>query len=119
MTEQPSTPSQTPVYSLHNGVEYRQAITDILIRNGHPRPTAWLEYLSQEEYEMNPDPNFRRYMINSAWTRILSYVDRTTADNTREQRLCLINDGSTNDWLRLFEQSVVKCVKKYELLYQA
>ena len=79
-----------------------QSITDILSKKGHTRPGDWTRYLESEIYNVT-DENYQRFLINRAFRTILGECD---VENTIDARYCLVDTGSTIEWLSLFEEGI-------------
>lgn len=58
------------------------------------------------------NPLGQRFLLNRFWNLQLLRIPDC---NTVEQRFCLIEDGSPEDWLRLFETKIVPCLIQHRL----
>jgi len=91
-----------------------QEITTILQNHNHPNPSFW-------ETQVHPDAishsleSVRRFQINQYWRDQLGRIDLNGKGNTIGDRFCLIEDGSVEDWLRLFDQKVARAIVKYKI----
>lgn len=59
--------------------------------------------------------SFQRVNLNKFWTLQLLQLETTQQVNTRRARLALIDTGSTNEWIRLFEAVVLPLAINFEL----
>ncbi len=57
-------------------------------------------------------PIGQRFLLNRFWNLQLLNIPGT---NTMEERFCLIENGSPEDWLRLFQTKVIPCLVKHRL----
>lgn len=57
-------------------------------------------------------PVGQRFLLNRFWNLQLMNIQDT---NTMEERFCLIDNGSPEDWLRLFQTKVIPCLVKHRL----
>jgi len=89
-------------------------ISEILAAHHHPNPTGWEAGLHPDALS-HPEESVRRYQINKYWRKALSPIDISGEGNTIAERFCLIEDGTTEDWLRLFDHTVVRCIIKYQI----
>lgn len=80
-------------------------ITAILAEAGHPRPNDWEAKVHPDAHVVH-DASIQRFLINRYWRETLGALPIDTMDI----RYCLVEQGSTEDWLRLFKQGVVKCI---------
>ena len=87
------------------------AITDLLAKSGHPRPTNWQVGLNPDAL-ITSDQNIQRFLINRQWRLILSNAPNV---NTMDQRYCLVDQGDIKDWYRLFEVEVLPCILNNQL----
>jgi hypothetical protein len=55
-------------------------------------------------------PLGQRFLLNRYWNLQLLCVSQTV-----EERFCLIDNGSPEDWLRLFETKIVPCLIQHRL----
>lgn len=53
----------------------------------------------------------QRYLLNRYWTDQLL----KTSDDSREERYCLIPNGSIDDWLLLFKNTIIPFILKNDL----
>lgn len=83
-----------------------QAITDILAKIGHPRPTDWTRGLHPDA-TITSDIGIQRFLINRCFRMILGEV---TTESTMDTRYCLVESGDIGDWLRLFETGIAPTV---------
>lgn len=79
----------------------------ILMKANHPQPDFWVNQVHPDVY-ITPDVNIQRFLINRFWRNYIGQFQ----ENTLEVRHCLIDQGSIEDWLRLFEQGVAPCVMR-------
>lgn len=91
-----------------------QEITSILIKHSHPTPTDWHSKVNPDVYTQS-DEGIRRFLINQFWRNALGKVDLYTENNTMGERFCLVEDGSIDDWLRLFDTQVAPSIIKYRV----
>lgn len=91
-----------------------EEITNILIKHNHPNPNGWHTKVHPDAFN-HEDVGIRRFNINQFWRTTLSSVDLTSTNNTIGERFCLIEDGSIDDWLRLFDTQVAPSIIKYGL----
>lgn len=89
-------------------------ITTILEKHGHPNPHYW-ENMLPPDAKTHSVERIRRFLINQFWREQLGNVDLSGKGNTIGDRFCLIEDGATEDWLRLFNQKVVRTIIKYQI----
>lgn len=85
-------------------------VTQRLEAAGHARPSAWQTSLNPNVHT-EPDQGLQRFFIN----RCLRLVIGEVPDNTLAVRTCLIDDGSTSDWLRYLDKAVIPCMVQYQL----
>lgn len=90
--------------------ELVKQITGILRAAGHPRPTDW-EAKVHPDAHVVCDPLIQRFLINRYWRETIGALDF----DTMNVRYCLVQEGPTDDWLRLFNQGVVKCIVDNQL----
>ena len=57
-------------------------------------------------------PIGQRFLLNRFWN--IQLLNVTTA-TTMEERFCLIENGTPEDWLRLFETKIVPCLIQHRL----
>lgn len=81
------------------------AISQLLAKHNHPHPTAW-EARVHPDALTAPDVLIRRFLINRFWHHEIGQYN----EDTLRVRHCLIDQGSVEDWLRLFEQGVIPCI---------
>lgn len=89
-------------------------VTSILRNLGHPNPSFW-ENQIPEDAKHYPEESVRRFLINQYWREQLGAIDLRGEGNTIGDRFCLIEDGSIEDWLRLFREKVAKSVLWYRI----
>lgn len=89
-------------------------ITEILKKHNHPNPTGWHSKVHPDAFNHEVE-NIRRFQINQFWRKALGRVDLYTENNTMGERFCLIEDGSIDDWLRLFDTQVAPSIIKYKV----
>lgn len=58
---------------------------------------------------VNKKPNVQRFYLNKYFTLVLLVYP----DNTMDQRYCLINDGTVEDWLDLFRRKVLPFLRNH------
>ena len=88
-------------------------ITNILIKHNHPNPNSWQAHLPPDA-KTHSIERIRRFLINQYWREQLGNID-IAGGNTIGDRFCLIEDGSVEDWLRLFDQKVMKTIMKHKI----
>lgn len=89
-------------------------ITGVLIKHDHPNPMGWHTKVHPDAFN-HEDIKIRRFQINQFWRTALSRVDLSSENNTMGERFCLIEDGSINDWLRLFDTEIAPSIIKYQI----
>lgn len=87
-----------------------QVISELLAKHNHPNPRDWEAFVHKDAF-ISPDPGIQRFLINRYWRETLGLYK----ENTLQVRQCLIDSGSFEDWLRLFEQGVIPCVLRNTL----
>lgn len=90
-----------------NLIEY---VTSRLAESGHPNPQGWEAGLHQDAYNP-PDFPTQRFLVNRQLRQLVGRVP----DNTTQIRFCLVDTGTSDDWLRLFEQMVLPCMMKHSI----
>lgn len=80
-------------------------ISELLAKHNHPAPRNWEAYVHRDAFDSH-DRGVQRFLINRYWHQEIGLYD----ENTIDVRMCLIDQGSIDDWLRLFEQCVIPCV---------
>lgn len=85
-------------------------ITTRLGECGHPNPSGWQNGLHPDAF-MPPDFSTQRFLVNRQLRQLIGMVP----DNTTQIRFCLVESGSCEDWLRLFEQMVLPCMMKHSI----
>ena len=111
-------------------VQTNQATTDLqndthdLIRRvctalsqaNHPNPEYWVTRINQDAI-IHADPSIRRFLINQYWRLQLGRVDLHLDINTLSERMCLIEEGTLDNWIEKFRLKVAPCiVQHYEFL---
>lgn len=86
----------------------------ILTKHNHPKPNFWVASLNPDAAH-HPDESVRRFQINQFWRGALSEIDLKGEGSTISTRFCLIEDGTTDDWLRLFDQKVAPTIIQYKI----
>ncbi len=89
-------------------------ISAILAKHNHPNPNGWESKVNKDAF-FHESENFRRFNINQFWRKALGVIDLTTNANTIGERFCLVEDGSTDDWLRLFDEQVAPTIVNYQI----
>ncbi len=84
-----------------------QVISELFEKHGHPAPRAWEQFVHQDAF-ISLDFGIQRFLINRYWREVVGMYP----ENTLHVRQCLIDHGSIDDWLRLFEQGVIPCVMR-------
>ena len=94
----------TPVESL---IDF---VTNSLRSNGHPNPEAWKVGLHEDAYTTD---NFgiQRFLVN----RQLRLICGSAEANSMNVRYCLVEDGTYDDWTRLFNQMVMPFIIQHNL----
>lgn len=90
-----------------------EEITELLTKHGHPSPKKWEEKLHPDAFS-HPEINVRRFLINRYWHHEIGRY----LEDTIPVRQYLIEQGSTADWLRLFENGVIPCVIRNAKIYE-
>lgn len=75
-------------------------VTQILKNLGHPNPTAWLDGIRPEAFD--EDFRLQRGAVNRQLRGILGRLEQDTTNI----RFCIVDDGSRDDWVRLFAAQV-------------
>jgi hypothetical protein len=88
-----------------------RAVADLLTSVGlHNEVLAY--YYTDERIIMASklaDPKGQRHILNSYWNQQLLKCPEFTVNH----RLCLVNDGEVEDWLRLFHGKIIPfCIDK-------
>lgn len=91
--------------NIPEGKRLVQVISELLEKHGHPAPREWEAYVHQDAF-ISLDLGIQRFLINRYWRDIIGLFP----ENTLQVRQCLIDSGSFDDWLRLFETGVIPCV---------
>ena len=86
-------------------------ITNLLITHNHAQPDGWRGKLPDDLSHLSVDQ--QRIIIN----RQLRLVIAQCRENSAAVRFCLIDDGQTKDWLRLFNDTVAPFMVKFNLVY--
>lgn len=86
-------------------------VTKMLQEANHPHPEEWKRFLDPVVYQ-NPNVMAQRFYINRAWRLIIGTV---TTEPTMDQRYCLIENGTIEDWLRIFKTGLVKWITSRQL----
>ncbi len=80
-------------------------ISELLGKHGYPFPRDWHNFVHQDAF-ISQDQGIQRFLINRYWRDVIGLYNESTLD----VRQCLIDHGSIDDWLRLFEQGVIPCI---------
>ncbi|BDD79573.1 hypothetical protein [Burkholderia phage FLC9] len=87
-----------------NLVEY---VSDRLAEQGHPAPQKWTGGLHPDALTTT-DFSIHRFLVNRQLRLVLGNLDT----NTTQERFCLVDGGTAEDWKRLFEDKVLPCMIK-------
>jgi L-lysine 2,3-aminomutase len=87
-----------------------KAITDLLIKKGHPNPTAWLSKLNPDAFK--EDINYSRFLINRYFRSVLGAVETECTMNTR---FCLVDECTIPQWYNVFVEGVVGTIVRLGL----
>jgi hypothetical protein len=79
-------------------------VTNRLAESGHPNPSAWQTYGAIEFPR-------HRFLVNRQLRQLVGAVPA----NTTQIRFCLVDQGTADDWMRLFEQMVLPCMMKFSI----
>jgi hypothetical protein len=93
-----------------NLVDY---VTGRLSENGHPDPAAWAHWgegVHPDAYSTT-DFGLHRFFVNRQLRQLIGKVP----ENTTQIRFCLVEQGTPDDWMRLFEQMVLPCMMKHSI----
>lgn len=86
-------------------------VSELLANNNHPQPDGWRGNIPDDLSHLT-EPQ-QRAIIN----RQLRLVIGNCESNTAAVRFCLIDDGQTNDWVRLIDDTVAPFMAKLNLVY--
>lgn len=89
-------------------------VCEVLAKHHHPNSRFWVGSLPPDA-SSHPTESVRRFLINQFWRDTLSGVDLKGNGNTMGSRFCLIEDGSTEDWLRLFDTKIAKDIVHFKI----
>lgn len=87
-------------------------VTELLGMAGHPTPASWEAGVHPDAHVVCDD-GIQRFLINRYWRETLGAMDADTIN----ARYCLLNpkECSVEDWLRAFEEGVVKCIMEHNV----
>lgn len=85
-------------------------ITAILSESGHKRPADWESRVHPDALHVH-DEKIQRFLINRYWRETIGAL----AQETMDIRYCLVEQGSLEDWLRLFRTGVAPCIVENHL----
>jgi hypothetical protein len=94
-------------------IDLISAVRQILIQAGLAKECS--DYFDTNTYirdGMLLGPIGQRFLLNRFWNIQLMSLSLT---NTLEERFCLIEDGSFDDWLRLFTSKILPCLITHRL----
>lgn len=91
--------------NIPEGKRLVQVISELLEKHGHPASREWEASVHQDAF-ISLDRGVQRFLINRYWRDTIGLF----SENTLQVRQCLIDSGSFEDWLRLFETGVIPCV---------
>lgn len=86
-------------------------VTGRLAESGHPNPAAWQTFgegVHGDAYSTTEFPR-HRFLVNRQLRQLVGAVPA----NTTQIRFCLVDQGTAEDWMRLFEQMVLPCMMKF------
>lgn len=87
-----------------NLVDY---VTNRLSESGHPNPSYWQGGLHPDAFTTH-EFGIHRFLVN----RQLRLVLGNLQTNTTQERFCLVDGGTADDWKRLFEDKILPCLIK-------
>lgn len=82
-------------------------VTERLSANGHPRPDNWQGGLHPDAL-VTTDFSIHRFLVNRQLRLVLGNLDT----NTTQERFCLVDGGTPDDWKRLFDDKILPCMVK-------
>ena len=91
-------------------IDLVEQITAMLVREGHPNPTAWHNHPNIVQAKQAA-PKLQRFLINRYWRMRLGQCESSTV----AERFCLIEDGTDKEWLSLFDSGVLPAIVNYVL----
>jgi hypothetical protein len=101
---------EAPAQLEANLIDY---VTTRLAESGHPNPSAWQTYgegIHSDAYSTIEFPR-HRFLVNRQLRQLVGAVPA----NTTQIRFCLVDQGTADDWMRLFEQMVLPCMMKFSI----
>jgi hypothetical protein len=87
-----------------NLVDY---VTERLTEKGHAKPADWQRGLHPDAHTTG-DFSIHRFLVNRQLRLTLGNLDA----NTTQERFCLVDQGTADDWKRLFEDKILPCMIK-------
>lgn len=105
--------AEAPAQLEANLIDY---VTTRLRECGHPNPSAWVthgEGVHPDAYTTTEFPR-HRFLVNRQLRQLIGAVP----ENTTQVRYCLVEQGQSADWMRLFEQMVLPCLMKHSVPQQ-
>ncbi len=94
-----------------NEIDLCTEVKLLFINSGLGPKLHILDKYIQENGISNKKPNVQRFYLN----KFFNYQLLIYPANSSEQRFCLINDGTVEDWLRLFKSKIIPFLLEYDL----
>ena len=88
-------------------------VTNLLASGGHPAPDAWKSHLHPDCYTGGFE--VQRTTINNAWSHHLGLLASRTGTDTFNERYCLLDQGTRDQWIQNFTSGVLHTALKHTL----
>ncbi len=92
-------------------IDLCQEVKMLFINSGLGNKISILDNYINTNNIANKKPNIQRFYLN----KFFNYQLILFANESIEQRSCLITDGTVNDWLRLFKTKIMPFMIEYDL----
>lgn len=86
-------------------VDLVEQITDMMTEANHPDPLSWHHNDTIDQAKVAA-PKLQRFLINRYWRMRLGTVQRSTV----AERFCLIDEGSMDEYLKVFKTGVLPTI---------
>ena len=102
--------SNVLVQDVENSLEVKptlaDVVSDILTKYGHPNPNAWRAGLPSDALNAETDVGVQKFLLSRHWSMLLGEMPQ----DTRTERFYLNDAVTVKDWLKIFEEVIVKKV---------
>ena len=101
----------TNIRNVDDDLPLPAVVTKTLSELGHQRPNDWTRHLHPDAFTV-VDKKVQRFLINRCLRIVLG---KCNAENTLDERYCLVDTGEISDWIRLFKTGVAPCLVRNNL----